>query len=209
MWHSVSDSQLMISCIISSESWHYKQSKTKWKKKHQRCMTTWPVYRPELVSMLKWGNGKARIQGNWVVRQSIIVEKNTPGLVLFQFPIDFERFYSLLGNLEFLTAFSVFSVHFNSCGGIISESANLITISKTQQNYIQEHNEFVFLLYNIFSESLELCFFIELELIEIFCSLPYSVKWPCNVWLLFLICKAAKHCRVITQNYLKNNISST
>ena len=136
MWHSVSDSQLMISCIISSESWHYKQSKTKWKKKHQRCMTTWPVYRPELASMLKWGNGKARIQGNWVVRQSIIVEKNTPGLVLFQFPIDFERFYSLLGNLEFLTAFSVFSVHFNSCGGIIAESVNFITISKIQQNYI-------------------------------------------------------------------------
>ena len=82
-------------------------------------MTTWPVYRPELVSMLKWGNGKARIQGNWVVRQSIIVEKNTPGLVLFQFPIDFERFYSLLGNLEFLTAFSVFSVHFNISGSFI------------------------------------------------------------------------------------------
>ena len=99
-------------------------------------MTTWPVYRPELASMLKWGNGKARIQGNWVVRQSIIVEKNTPGLVLFQFPNDFERFYSLLGNLEFLTAFSVFSVHFNSCGGIIAESVNFITISKIQQNYI-------------------------------------------------------------------------
>ena len=68
-----------------------KKSKTKLKKKHQRCMTIWPVYRPELASMLKWGNGKARIQGNWVVRQSIIVEKNTPGLVLFQFPTHFEN----------------------------------------------------------------------------------------------------------------------